>query len=300
MSPYMHGSSPLSSADSVPTPPGACVDDSPALAPASNPAIAAEPTLAPKPDPSQDGTRALSPSGSVNSSTSTASKKRAHAEVEDPQTPMAPGKRVKKAAPQTAPKNAPKNASKTTSKTAPKAARKAAGKATPPAPPVGTRSSGRARKAPERFTDLPSPPKATAAPRKAGSKIYEPVHITTNSSSRLTKSDVFHMLLEANAWTCLTSDQKLKILALLPSNTINVKLANDLRAGTAAENARPREVSLNFNLFRTDVAKFKEDLENGHLAKTWQASAEQAIKARAAGAFDDWKESEAELWWGQN
>jgi hypothetical protein len=108
------------------------------------------------------------------------------------------------------------------------------------------------------------------------------------------------MLLKANAWTCLTPDQKLKILALLSPDPINLKLANDLRAGIAAEDARPREVSLNFDLFRTDVAKFKEDLENGHLGKTWQTSAEQAMKDRSAGSFDDWKEREAELWWGQN
>ncbi|KAL1602476.1 hypothetical protein SLS60_005892 [Paraconiothyrium brasiliense] len=296
----MHGSSPLSSADSNPTPPGAI---STVPAPASSSAVPAVPVLASKSDPSQDGTRALSPSGSVNSSTSTASKKRAHAEVEASQTAMGPGKRVKaarKAAPKAPPKAAAKAASKTAPKTSTKAARKTAGKATPPAPPVGTRSSGRARKAPERLTDLASPPKPTAAPRKAGSRVYEPVYITTNPNSRLTRSDVFHMLLEANAWTCLTTDQKLKILALLPPNAINLKLAKDLRAGTAAENARPKEVSLNFDLFRTDVAKFKEDLGNGHLSKTWQASAELAIKARVAGAFDDWKESEAEKWWGQN
>lgn len=108
------------------------------------------------------------------------------------------------------------------------------------------------------------------------------------------------MLLEPGAWICLTSDQKLEILALLPDNTMNTKLANALREGTAADNARPREFDINFNLFRTDVAKFKEDLENGHLGKTWQASAEQAIVDRAAGRFDVWKERQSERWWGQN
>ncbi|OAG01599.1 uncharacterized protein CC84DRAFT_203345 [Paraphaeosphaeria sporulosa] len=234
-----------------------------------------------EPVSASNGTGAPSPSGSVASSTSIESKKRAHAEVEDRQTTMTSAKRVKKAAASAGTKPARKGA--------------------PPAPRVGTRSSGRARKAPERFENLASPPKpATTTARKPGGRVFEPVYITTNANSRLKKIDLFHMLLKANAWTCLTSEQKLDILALLPLNPINVKLANDLRAGTAAEDARPREVSLNFNLFRTDVAKFKEDLSNGHLGKTWQASAEQAIKDRAAGAFDDWKEQEAELWWGQN
>jgi hypothetical protein len=134
----------------------------------------------------------------------------------------------------------------------------------------------------------------------AGSKVYEAVFITTNSNSRLKKTDVFHMLLEPTAWTCLTPEQKLEILALLPSNYINVKLVDKLRSGTALDDARPREFNINFNLFRTDVAKFKEDLENGHLCKTWQASAEQAMVERAEGKFDDWKEQQSQLWWGQN
>ncbi|KAF2443565.1 hypothetical protein P171DRAFT_389880 [Karstenula rhodostoma CBS 690.94] len=267
-------SSPLSPAASVSTPPGAAT-------PAAIPSITTEPV------PASNGARAPSPSGSVVSNTSTESKKRAHAEVEDRPTTVAPGKRVKKTTAHAGPKPAPK------------AVRKPAQKAALPTPRVGTRSSGRARKAPERFENLASPPKPATA-RKSGSKVFDPGFITTNSNSRLKKTDLFHMLLKANAWTCLTSEQKLKILALLPLNPINFKLAHDLRAGTAADDARPREVSLNFDLFRTDVAKFKEDLVNGHLGKTWQASAEQAIKDRAAGAFDNWKEREAELWWGQN
>ncbi|KAF9732074.1 hypothetical protein PMIN06_002678 [Paraphaeosphaeria minitans] len=253
----------------------------PAVAtPAATPAIDTESASA------FNGTGAPFPSVSIASYTSIGSKKRAHAESEHRQDTMTSAKRVKK---ETASADA---------KPVPKAVRKPAQKA---APRVGTRSSGRARKAPERFETLASPPKpATTTARKFGSRVFEPVYITTNANSRLKKTDLFHMLLKAHAWTCLTSEQKLDILNLLPLNSINLKLANNLGAGTAAEDARPREVSLNFNLFRTDVAKFKEDLANGHLGKTWQTSAEQAIKDRAAGAFDEWKEREAELWWGQN
>lgn len=211
-----------------------------------------------------------------SSSASSGGNKRTHSDIDPHQTDMAQAKRVKKA----------------TSKAAPDCA---------PAPLVGTRSSGRIRKAPERFTNYTPAAKPAITPaRKTRSRVFDPVYMTTNSNSRLKKTDLFHLLLKDQAWTCLTSDQKLKILCLLPTNPINVKLATDLRAGTATTDARPKEVSLNFDLFRTDVAKFKEDLQNGHLSKTWQVAAEQAVARRAAGAFDDWKEREAELWWGQN
>ena len=278
MSPNIDGSpTPTpSSAGSLSAPPNVCTE----AAPSTSSDLASTPKLAPNSglDAPQHGGRSPSPTCSVKSYSSTGSKKRSHVDDGDSQTAMAPIKRVKKAT------------------------SKAASKPTLTAPSMGTRSSGRARKAPERFTDLLPPPKEKAAPvrRMAGSKVYEAVFITTNSNSRLKKTDVFHMLLEPTAWTCLTPEQKLEILALLPSNYINVKLVDKLRSGTALDDARPREFNINFNLFRTDVAKFKEDLENGHLCKTWQASAEQAMVERAEGKFDDWKEQQSQLWWGQN
>ncbi|KAJ4289590.1 hypothetical protein N0V90_010919 [Kalmusia sp. IMI 367209] len=261
MSPTMNNSSsPLSSAESLPTPPGAWLDSSP-----PSPAAPANPINTTKFNLAKDGAP-VSPSSS-RSTTSSASKKRSHTEVDD-QTfaAMASKKRTKLA----------------------------------PLPLSGTRASGRTRKAPERFESFKEPSKKVAPPRKTGSKVFDPTYLMTNSNSRLKKTDVFHMLLKTEAWTCLTINEKLDILALLPQNPINVELAKDLAAGTAAEDALPREVTLNFNLFRTDVAKFKEDLVNGHLAKTWQLSAEQAVIDRAAGAFDDWKDEQAEAWWGQN
>lgn len=65
------------------------------------------------------------------------------------------------------------------------------------------------------------------------------------------------------------------------------------------EAPRPEIFTLSSDCFRTDVAKFKDDLKNGHLAKTWQTAAEQAIRDRAAGLFDAWKAQEGERWWGQ-
>ena len=266
--------------ESIPVSPATCIDDSNPLFPASSekPAQAIMPTATSTHDPSECNARTSSPARSIGSSTSIGSKKRSHAATEDAQTAMTQNKRVKRAA----------------TKTAAMVPRLT--------PPPATRSSGRSRKAPARLIDLAPPPKFKAPPSRktAGSKVFDPVYITTNANSRLKKTDVFHLLLEPRAWICLPPDQKLEILALLPKNIMNTKLAAELREGTAADNARPREFDINFNLFRTDVAKFKEDLENGHLGKTWQASAEQAIVDRAAGKFDVWKERQSERWWGQN
>lgn len=85
---------------------------------------------------------------------------------------------------------------------------------------------------------------------------------------------------------------------MLPESPDNVNLLAKISAGETAD-TRPAAFTLASNCFRTDVAKFQEDLKNGHLAKTWQAAAEQAVVERAAGEYDGWKAEEAEAWWGQ-
>lgn len=207
---------------------------------------------------------------SSKSTASNTSKKRSHAECDDEPSEM-PKKKTKQ--------------------------RK---QAKPTIAPPSTRPS-RNRKAPERFTDTKyeAPPEKPAPPRKPASKVFDPIYITTNANSRLGKADIYHMLLRDEPWTCLTVDQKQTLFSMLPRSSSNVRLLNEIQAGTAAETARPREFGKNFNLFRTDVAKFIEDLRNGHLGKSWQAAAEQAVIQRAEGAFDAWKAEEAEAWWGQ-
>ncbi|KAF1943328.1 hypothetical protein EJ02DRAFT_453434 [Clathrospora elynae] len=199
-------------------------------------------------------------------------------------------------------KNAEKAAvKKTTEKPTPKkpAPKKvAAKKATPaPTPPI-TRPS-RSRKAPDRFEDLQEKPKPKALPVKKGaSKVFDPLYVTTNSNSRLGKADVYHMLLEGPAWTSLSAEQQSTLVSMLPQDATNQALLEKINAGQT-EGTRPSAFTLSNDCFRTDVAKFKDDLKNGHLAKTWQAAAEQAIIERVAGDYDQWKAEEAESWWGQ-
>jgi hypothetical protein len=195
-------------------------------------------------------------------------------------------------------KAAPK---KTLTKPAPKkpAAKKpVAKKAIPLSTPPSTRPS-RNRKAPERFKDLTEikPPKALPV-KKGGSKVFDPTFITTNSTSRLGKADVYHMLLEQSAWSSLSKEQQTTLVSMLPQSCANTGLLAKIK-NNETEGTRPQAFTMSNDCFRTDVAKFKEDLKNGHLAKTWQAAAEQAVIERAAGEYDVWKAQEAESWWGQ-
>jgi hypothetical protein len=168
-----------------------------------------------------------------------------------------------------------------------------------PAPPPPSRPT-RTRKAPERLADLP-PPAAKKAPiaKKTTSKVFDPTYITTNANSRLNKTDVFHMLLLPSAWAILTAPQKLTLLAYLRPNWRVNRLREAIANGTAPAEERPREFTINYDLFRTDVARYLESLGLGHLGKTWVGLAEQACREKDAGAFDWWKDAQAEAWWGQ-
>lgn len=165
------------------------------------------------------------------------------------------------------------------------------------APPE--RTSTRNRKAPERFEDLDKQPFPKLLPTKgAPSKVFDPVYITTNSTSRLGKADLYHMLTnDDTAWTSLSSEQQITLVSMLPDTTETQRLLAKIRAGET-EDTRPRYLKAS-DVFRTEVAKFQADLTNGHLAKTWQVAAGQAVAERAAGEYDAWKAEEAESWWGQ-
>jgi hypothetical protein len=106
------------------------------------------------------------------------------------------------------------------------------------------------------------------------------------------------MLLAPSAWTCLTPAEQHELVAMLPASAANTQLLARIDAGET-EDTRPSTFSLSNDCFRTDVAKFQADLANGHLGKTWQAAARQAVVERASGEYDEWKAEEAEAWWGQ-
>ena len=157
----------------------------------------------------------------------------------------------------------------------------------------------RDRKVPQKYNpnEFKEQPKV-ARPSRITSKIYDPIYATTNSQSRLTKADVYHLLCMPSAWTSLSSPQQDTLLSKCPSSSANSALRAAIIDGTSSS-GRPKELSQGNEIFRTDVAKFKTDLAAGHLAKTWQTEAKQAVQDRAEGKFDAWKERESERWWGE-
>lgn len=166
----------------------------------------------------------------------------------------------------------------------------------------------RTRKPPQKFGAVEERTQKAAETangvKKPPSRVFDPVFITSNANSRLGKADVYHMLLEDRAWTSLTTSQQNTLLSMLPLSPETQKSLDKIAAagGTDPDSElipRPQAFTMSNDCFRTDVAKFKEDLKNGHLAKTWQAAAEQAVVERANGTYDKWKAEEAEMWWGQ-
>ncbi|KAF2031626.1 hypothetical protein EK21DRAFT_110753 [Setomelanomma holmii] len=285
-------SSPLSSAPSTPQE-------------TATPQISSPPTqLSPEtptrtaPPPAETNPITTSTEGMVeiiNSSPTTSNMSRKRSREDDKEDGYASPKKAN-GSPRTKAKAKPVSKKVATGKSA--ANQAPAKKAARPPPPPSNRPS-RNRKAPERFEDIQEAQLVKATPvRKGPSKVFDPIFITTNSTSRLGKADVYHMLLEPAAWTSLSIEQQISLISMLPECASNTALLDKIKAGEN-ENTRPPAFTINNDCFRTDVAKFKEDLKNGHLAKTWQSAAAQAVIERAAGEYDDWKVEEAELWWGQ-
>jgi hypothetical protein len=232
-----------------------------------------------------------------DTSTSNMAKKRSR-EDDDDEGSSPPKKAASSSKSKTKAKPVPKKSAPKKTLTKPAQKKPAAKKAALPPPPPSSRPS-RNRKAPERFENLPETKPLKQLPtKKGGSKVFDPTFITTNSTSRLGKADVYHMLLESSAWSSLSKEQQVMLVSMLPPSCANSSLLAKISQG-ATEGTRPQAFTMSNDCFRTDVAKFKEDLKNGHLAKTWQAAAEQAVVQRAAGEYDAWKAEEAESWWGQ-
>lgn len=105
-------------------------------------------------------------------------------------------------------------------------------------------------------------------------------------------------MLDPTAWNVLGAKDQAELIALLPGTQANCGLLAKISDGAAGVE-RPANLNGNCAAFRTDVKKWQDDLGEGYLTKTWQESAEKAMKARSAGDFDTWKEEEGERWWGQ-
>lgn len=123
---------------------------------------------------------------------------------------------------------------------------------------------------------------------------YSPNHLLTAKGSLLAKIDLGKMLSDDRAWSVLSPEQKLKLLSFLPN-------APETAAETVNEDVPSifQQCLRDNSAFKSDVRKFQDDLINGYCDPKWQAKANVAMKERANGDFDAWKDEETELWWGQ-
>ena len=91
------------------------------------------------------------------------------------------------------------------------------------------------------------------------------------------------------AWDILSAQEQEELRSLLPQWT----------PYDAA--GRPTFEFLRYdNHWRNGVRLFQEDIAAGRYEKEWIEAAEQAMKDRAEGKFDAWKEEQFEQFWGQN
>ncbi|RMJ25477.1 hypothetical protein PHISP_03669 [Aspergillus sp. HF37] len=122
--------------------------------------------------------------------------------------------------------------------------------------------------------------------------------LMTSSKSKLIGLDLVKILANPEAWDCLEEDEKKQILHLLPEHTHPT-------ADTAATEpdaiipALPQEFLRYSNNWRDGVRQLQVDLECGRYDPEWLSQADEAMKQRADGKFDKWKNKEFEEFWGQ-
>lgn len=61
----------------------------------------------------------------------------------------------------------------------------------------------------------------------------------------------------------------------------------------------PREYLISNTAFKADVGSFQTDLKEGRYDPKWLEDAQTAMRKRANGDFDAWKEKNKEDFWGQ-
>ncbi|KAL9611259.1 MAG: hypothetical protein Q9167_004085 [Letrouitia subvulpina] len=117
--------------------------------------------------------------------------------------------------------------------------------------------------------------------------------MTISSSSRITfltasKGKLVDFFNNPEIWSQVSESDKDYIRSLLPPF---VELSDD---GSIPESFWKYNTE-----FRSQCRYLQEDLRAGRMDPEWQRQAYQAMKERAEGKFDSWKEKEFEEFWGQ-
>ncbi|KAL4779992.1 Asx homology domain-containing protein [Aspergillus varians] len=141
-------------------------------------------------------------------------------------------------------------------------------------------------------------PKPKRTLRRAAKDRFEEEKLMTSDKSQLIDIDLVRLLALPEAWDCLEEAEKKEILDLLPSDTHpNPKPETD---DPDAKIPQLPDTFLRYsNDWRDTIRHFQLDLQNGRYDPQWIREAEEAVRQRAAGKFDKFKEQEFEEFWGQ-
>ncbi|KAF2454387.1 Asx homology domain-containing protein [Lineolata rhizophorae] len=162
---------------------------------------------------------------------------------------------------------------------------------------------------------------------------WDPKHVLRSPESVLVYANLVKVLSDPRAWELLKPEQQKDLASMVPA-CFQPETGSEVERepGPAKIPVRPqsgaseKEVALaqkgaeedapsqdaspspppaiHPNLvrsvaFQSDVRLFQEDLLNGRLDPAWQKQALAAMERRARGDFDEWKERETEVFWGQ-
>ncbi|RDW83873.1 uncharacterized protein DSM5745_04199 [Aspergillus mulundensis] len=141
-----------------------------------------------------------------------------------------------------------------------------------------------------------SKPKKT--PRRAAKDKYEEEKMMTSDKSLLIDINLKALLAHPDAWNCLEESEKKEILDLLPSD-IHPNPNPSQNDPNAKIDPLPSQFLLYSNNWGEALRTFQLDLECGRYDPQWVREAEEAVRERAAGKFDKFKEQEFEEFWGQ-
>ncbi|EEP78687.1 predicted protein [Uncinocarpus reesii 1704] len=136
-----------------------------------------------------------------------------------------------------------------------------------------------------------------SGPGRPSKKWSEPF-VLTSDKSPLIDIDLVKLLSDPRAWNCLEEEEKREILSLLP-DTAHPDPHGNPEDPDSKIPPLPHEF-LRYSIpWRDAVRQFQVDLQNGRYDPEWQRQARQAVKERAEGKFDNWKEEQFEQFWGQ-
>ncbi|KAF7597318.1 hypothetical protein BBP40_006258 [Aspergillus hancockii] len=135
-------------------------------------------------------------------------------------------------------------------------------------------------------------------PGRAAKDRWAEEKLMTSDTSQLIDLDLVKILAHPEAWNCLDEAEKKEILDLLPED-----LHPCPRPSPDDPNAKIPPLPESFlrysNNWRDGVRHFQLDLQNGRYDPVWLREAEEAMRQRAEGKFDKFKEEEYEQFWGQ-